>query len=133
MFKTTTSSIKILDDGVVINKCKTRSAFKKVYILESNSLIAHMIGEEKHPLILDLSKVGKTSFEEIHQMVQKDTTYLCTSMAIVINSSWQRFVLNFWYQVSPLNCPLQFFSNISEAKEWLNSNEIDSTKHSMSA
>lgn len=130
MIKTTTSSIKFLDSGVIINRLKTRSGFKQVYIIESNSAIKHVVGEAKHPLIVDLTKIGKTSFEEINQVLQKDTFSFCSSLALVINSSWHRMILNIWYQFNAPNCPVQFFPSYDEAEKWikLNARRVEDQK-----
>jgi hypothetical protein len=133
VIKTTTSSIKFLDSGVIINRLKTRSAFKQVYILESNSAIKHVVGEVKHPLIVDLTKIGKTSFDEINQVLQKDTLNLCSSMALVINSSWQRMILNLWYQFNAPGFPIQFFASTDEAKVWIDINLSISSEQKISA
>lgn len=119
MVKTTTNSIKILNGGIVLNKLNTRSGFKKVYQLESNYAINHLINGVKAPHIFDVSKIENITFDEVRSLLSKDSTSFCSSLAIVINSTIYLSIMNLWLSIAKPECPIHFFENKDDALEWL--------------
>jgi hypothetical protein len=52
--KTTTANIEILTDlSVILEKAKTKSFFKKAYIIENTLAIKHLIHHDNLPIIVD--------------------------------------------------------------------------------
>lgn len=121
MLKTTTNSIEFQDNGVIVSRMKTRSGFKKVYIIEQANTIAHEINGNKKPLLIDLSKIEKSSLEEVKSLVSPETFEVSSAIAIVLNSGIQKIVLNALWKLKKdkFSCPIEVFSNYSVAEAWL--------------
>ena len=100
---------------------KTRSGFKKVYIIEQANSITHIFKGEKKPLLLDLSRVEKSSLEEVVSLLSEETYGVSLAIGIVVNSSFQKLVLNAYLNVkgSKTSCPVQAFVKYNDAESWL--------------
>lgn len=121
MLKTTTNSIEFLENGLIVSKMKTRSGFKQVYVIEQANTIAHEIHGIKKPLLIDLSKIEKSSIEEVKSLVSPETFEVSSAIAIVLNSSIQKLVLNTLWKLKKdkFLCPIEVFTNYSLAEDWL--------------
>lgn len=100
---------------------KSRGGFKKVYIIEQANSISHTFKGEKKPLLLDLSRIEKSSLEEVVSLLSEETYGISSAIGIVINSSFKKIVLNLYLNVkgSKKSCPVQAFVKFNEAETWL--------------
>lgn len=120
MVKTTTNSIEFTDKGIIISRMKTRSGFKKVYVIEQANSINHEFHGVKKPLLLDLTRIEKSSLEEVMSLLSEETIGISSAIGILINSSFQKLVLNTYLNFkTKSNCPVQAFVNNNEAQSWL--------------
>ena len=127
MVKTTTNSIEVADSGVIISKMKTRSGFKKVYVIEQANSITHAFNGQKKPLLLDLTRIEKSSLEEVISLLCEETIAVSSAIGIVVNSGFQKMVLNTYLNIkgSKVNCPVQVFANQSDGENWLKDYLLD--------
>lgn len=121
MLKTTTNSIHITDKGIIVSKMNTRSGFKKVYVIEQANSITHLVKGQKKPLILDLTKMDKSSIEDIKSLISAETIQISSAMAIVLSSSLKKIAVNTLLSLkgSKIGCPCQCFLSFKEAETWL--------------
>ncbi len=120
MVKTTTNSIEFTDNGIIISRMKTRSGFKKVYVIEQANSINHAFHGVKKPLLLDLTRIEKSSLEEVISLLSEETTGISSAIGILIKSGFQKVVLNTYLNFKTKNnCPVQAFVNQDEAQNWL--------------
>ena len=121
LLNTTTNSIHITDKGITVSKMNTRSGFKKVYVIEQANSITHLLKGQKKPLILDLTKMDKSSIDDIKSLVSAETIQISSAIAIVLNSSLKKIAVNtlFALKGSKTGCPCQCFLNFNEAETWL--------------
>lgn len=121
LLKTTTNTIEFLDSGIILSRMKTRSGFKLVYVIEQANTIAHELQGIKKPLLIDLTKVEKSSLEEVKSLVSKETLEVTSAIAIVVKSSIQKVLLNTTWKLKKeaFDCPVLVFTKITDAKEWL--------------
>lgn len=124
---TTTSKITLLDNGIVINKLFTKSAFKEAYILEQGLQLDHLCEGQEKPLLLDISKV-QSSMDEVQQMIKHNKFYSAQCIAVLIKSSIQQKLLSFWLKILPANLPVKFFINKDKAMLWLEKTQCFSHK-----
>jgi hypothetical protein len=115
---TTTSKIKILDCGIIVNKLITPSAFKEAYILEQGIQLDYLCNGEEKPLLLDTTLIG-SPIESIKTMISHNRFYTAKSMAVLINSRLQKQLLSFWCKIIKPHFPVQFFVNKHKAISWL--------------
>ena len=121
LLKTTTNNIHITDKGITVSKMNTHSGFKKVYVIEQANSITHLLKGEKKPLILDLTKMNKSSIDDIKSLVSAETIQISSAIAIVLNSSLKKIAVNtlFALKGSKTDCPCQCFLNFNDAETWL--------------
>jgi hypothetical protein len=117
---TTTSKIMILDNGIVVNKLITTSAFKEPYILEQGLQLDYLCNGEEKPLLLDISSIHGTT-ENIRQMISHNRFYSAKSVAVLIKSKFQKQLLLFWCKILSPEFPVQFFVKKKNAIKWLES------------
>lgn len=117
---TTTSDISILDNGIVVNKLFSHSAFKEPYILEQGLHLDYLCNGEEKPLLLDASNIY-SSVENIKQMISHNRFYSAKSVAVLINSKVQKQVLLMWAKILKPQFPVKFFINRGRAVNWLES------------
>ncbi|MFT6745773.1 MAG: hypothetical protein ACJAZ2_000107 [Glaciecola sp.] len=115
---TTTSRIKILENGIIVNKLITPSAFKEPYILEQGLQLDYLCNGEEKPLLLDISRIyGST--ENIKQMISHNRFYTAKSIAVLIRSKFQKQLLVIWCKIFKPQVPVQFFVKKHRAINWL--------------
>lgn len=122
--RTTTNSIEFLESGVILSKMNTRSGFKKVYVIEQANSINHILIGKKMPLLLDLSKIEKSSIEDINSLISEETLSFSNAIGILVQSTVQKLLLNTIFNLknSKNRCPIQVFSSFNEAENWLVAN-----------
>ena len=100
---------------------KTRSGFKKVYVIEQANSINHAFKGEKKPLLKDLKKIEKSSIEEVVSLFSAETIEIASAIGIVINSGFKKPVINAYLSIKSLKqaCLVQVFINYKEAENWL--------------
>ena len=121
MVNTTTNHIEFLDSGVVLSKMNTRSGFKRVYVIEQANSINHVLQGLKKPLLLDLSRISKSSIKEIRSLITEETLSFSEAIGIVVKSDFQKLLLNtiLNFKNSKNRCPIQVFSSLEKAESWL--------------
>ncbi len=121
MVKTTTNSIEVTNNGVIVSKMKTRSGFKKVYVIEQANSINHAFNGEKKPLLLDLTKIEKSSIEDVVSLISSETIEIASAIGILITSGFKKPVINAYLSLKGLKqlCPVQVFTDYREAELWL--------------
>jgi hypothetical protein len=88
--KTTTANIEILTDlSVILEKAKTKSFFKKAYIIENTLAIKHLIHHDNLPIIVDLSKIKTLPVLGLYQLIRIKNTSFSNSLVLVINSKYK--------------------------------------------
>lgn len=117
---TTTSKIKILESGIIVNKLISPSAFKEAYILEQGLQLDYLCNGEEKPLLLDISAVNGST-ENIKQMIGHNRFYAAKSIAVLIRSNFQKHVLLLWCKILKPEFPVQFFVKKKNAIKWLES------------
>ena len=115
---TTTSKIKILDNGIIVNKLITPSAFKEPYILEQGLQLDYLCNGEEKPLLLDISLINGST-ENIKQMIGHNRFYTAKSVAVLIQSNFQKQILLVWCKIFKPQVPVQFFVKRHRAIKWL--------------
>lgn len=100
---------------------KTRSGFKKVYIIEQANSITHIFNGKKQPLLIDLTKIEKPSFEEVISLISDETIKISLAIGIVMKSGFKKPVINTYLSLKGRTqlCPAQVFNNYDEAEKWL--------------
>lgn len=68
----------------------THSGFKKVYVIEQTNSIKHLLKGVKKPLILDLTKMDKSSIDDIKSLISTETIQISSAIAIVLRSSLKK-------------------------------------------
>lgn len=125
MTSTTTNTLQIANDGIIISKMNTKSGFKKVYRIEQAHCIAHEVKGNKIRLLIDVTKIDKYSIENLLSLIEDETTDVSSAIGIVIKSNFQKLVLNTILNFkSQIKCPVQAFVSINNAKNWLNRMEV---------
>lgn len=119
MVKTTTSAIEIDSFGVIHNTFKTRSAFKSVYVLEQATAIRLILNGKKAPIIVNAIKVDQVKLSQYSKLLSFENLENASAMAILVNSTLQKELLNFWYTMSKKTCPLRVFTDKDQANSWL--------------
>ena len=99
----------------------THSGFKKVYVIEQTNSIKHLLKGVKKPLILDLTKIDKSSIDDIKSLVSTETIQISSAIAIVLRSSLKKIAVNTLLTLknSKTGCPCQCFLNFNDAETWL--------------
>lgn len=116
--QTTTSKIKLLSNGIVVNKLFTNSGFKEAYILEQGLELDFLCKGEEKPLLLDLSSI-KSSTEDIRQMIDHNRFYSAKSIAVLLKSQIQKYLLILWCRIFKPQIPVNFFLRKKRAVNWL--------------
>lgn len=100
---------------------KTRSGFKKVYVIEQANVIFHEFNGEKKRLIIDLSKVDKPSVDEVKSLIGEETENVSLAVAIILKSSVRRIALNLFWNLKKQKdvCFVQAFPDLRSAEEWI--------------
>lgn len=121
MLRTTTNSIHITNNGIIVSKMNTHSGFKKVYVIEQTNSIKHLLKGVKKPLILDLTKMDKSSIDDIKSLISTETIQISSAIAIVLRSSLKKIAVNtlLTLKSSKTVCPCQCFLNFNDAETWL--------------
>ena len=119
MVKTTTSSIELDSFGVIQNTFKTRSAFKPVYILEQANAIRQILNGKKAPIMVNVMKVDQIKLTQYSKLLHQQNLENATAIALLVNSAFQKIMLNFWYGMKKAPCPLMAFTSKEEAIVWL--------------
>ncbi|MCX6180834.1 MAG: hypothetical protein NT150_02745 [Bacteroidetes bacterium] len=119
MIKTTTSSIELDSFGIIQNTFKTRSAFKPVYVLEQANTIRQILQGKKAPIIVDASKVDQIKLSHYAHLLKVENIEYATAIAVFVDSSFQRNLLNFLYGIKKPACPFKVFTSRDEAIIWL--------------
>lgn len=121
LVKTTTNNIEVTNKGVIVSKMKTRSGFKKVYVIEQANSINHAFKGDKKPLLLDLTKIEKSSIDEVVSLVSEETIEVASAIGIVITSGFKKPVISAYLTLKRVNqtCPVQVFLDFNAAEEWL--------------
>jgi hypothetical protein len=121
LVRTTTNHIEFLDSGVVLSKMNTRSGFKRVYVIEQANSINHVLEGLKKPLLLDLSRIAKSSIDDVKSLITEETLSFSVAIGIVVQSNFKKLLLNTLlnFKGSKNRCPIQVFSSVDKAESWL--------------
>jgi len=115
---TTTSKIKLLDNGIVVNKLFTASAFKEAYIVEQGLELDYMCKGEEKPLLLDV-RLTSGATDKIRQMIDHNRFYSAKAIAVLVQWKIQKVYLTFWSKVIKPSIQTNFFVREKNAMNWL--------------
>ncbi len=115
---TTTSNIYILQNGIVVNKLFTASAFKEAYIQEQGMQLDYICKGKEKPLLLDATRT-RSSVDNIKKMIGHSRFYSAKSIAVLINSNCQKQLLWIWTKILKPEIPIRFFVQKKAAIKWL--------------
>ncbi len=121
MLKTTTANIEIVhNQSVILEKAKTKSFFKKAYILENTLAIKHLISGSNLPVIVDLTKIETVPVLGLYQLIRQKKSSVKASLAFVINSKYKFFLFKILKMFSKRKKhDFEIFYSREEAFKWL--------------
>jgi len=119
--KTTTANIEIVhNQSVILEKAKTKSFFKKAYILENTLAIKHLISGSNLPVIVDLTKIETVPVLGLYQLIRQKKSSVKASLAFVINSKYKFFLFKILKMFSKRKKhDFEIFYSREEAFKWL--------------
>jgi hypothetical protein len=119
--KTTTANIEIVhNQSVILEKAKTKSFFKKAYILENSLAIKHLICGNNLPVIVDLTKIETVPVLGLYQLIRQKKSSVKASLAFVINSKYKFCLFKILKMFTKRNkYDFQIFYSREEAFKWL--------------
>lgn len=78
-----------------------------------------LTGGKKLCMILETNNNSKPANKEMRDVVSELLTQITKAMAIISTSPLSRMVANLFFGLKPPSYPVKFFSNETEAKEWI--------------
>ncbi len=123
MIKTTTASIEIVQNqNLILEKAKTKSFFKKAYILENLLAIKHLIKGNDLPIVVDLSKIENIPFLGFYRFIHQKRSTVNTPLVFVMNSKYKLGLCKFLYLlIKPKNKDFKIFNSREDAIKWISS------------
>ncbi len=128
MIKTTTASIEIVQNqNVILEKAKTKSFFKKAYILENSLAIKHLIKGNDLPIVVDLSKIDNIPFLGLYRFIHQKSLLVKNHLVFVMNSKYKLGLCKFLnFMIKPKNKDLKIFNSREDAIKWVSSYSVKS-------
>lgn len=117
-----TSYLWFDEEGILYSKPKEGAVepeLSREEALEQMEKFKEIIGYEKRCMILETNVNSKPPKKEDRDFIAEQLNEITKAMGIISTSPLSRMIANLFFGLKPPPYPVKFFSNETEAKEWI--------------